>query len=90
MNSDELFQKNVNLSLEFSRYLFEHPEIEDKIPRGAQIVLLPEFDEELKDSNLKIARQQRQEGQPVVYVRIKEPLLKKVSQITELELQLTN
>ena len=37
--------KNIELSTEFSRYLFKNPDFEKKIPLGAEIILLPEFDE---------------------------------------------
>ena len=45
----EMIERNVELSAEFSRYLFEHPEIEENIPMEAEIILLPEFDQELKN-----------------------------------------
>ncbi len=44
MIESELVKKNISLSVEFSKYIFEHPELEDKIPKGAQVVLLPEYD----------------------------------------------
>ena len=40
----KLIERNIELSAEFSRYLFEHPEIEEQIPMDAEIILLPEFD----------------------------------------------
>ena len=45
--------------------------MEKQIPRGALVVLLPDYDERLKRFNLRISKQQRERGQPVVYVRIK-------------------
>lgn len=33
--------------------------------------MLPDYDERLKRFNLRISKQQRERGQPVVYVRIK-------------------
>jgi len=65
----EMIEKNMSLSIEFSKYIFEHPEFDDKIPKGAQVVLLPEYDEDLSAYNLRIAEGQREKGQPVVYVR---------------------
>jgi hypothetical protein len=44
------------LSAEFSRYLFEHPEMEERIPKEAEIILLPEFDDELKEPNLYLMK----------------------------------
>lgn len=68
----EIFERNIELSAEFSRYIFEHPEIEERIPKDAEIVLLSEFDDELKDHNLHLGKQIKAEGGRVVYVSIKE------------------
>ena len=40
----EMIERNIEFSPEFSRYLFEHSEIE-KLPMESEIILLPEFDE---------------------------------------------
>ena len=71
MKEAELAKKNLELSFEFTRYLLDHPELEEKIPRGAQVVLLPDYDEDLKRFNLKTSQRQREKDQPIVYVRIK-------------------
>jgi len=83
----EFRDKNISLSIEFSKYIFEHPELEDKIPKGAQVVLLPEYDEKLSEYNLMIAEKQHEEGQPVVYVRIKRLLAPRLSRVEEAELE---
>lgn len=70
MTDEEIFEKNLILSTEFDRYILEHPEFAEKIPVNAQVVLLPEDDEELRNKNLEIAKAQREPGQPVVYVHI--------------------
>jgi len=71
-NENDYIEKNITLSFEFSKYLFEHPEVEEKIPLNAKIVLLPEYDSDLYEFNKKLAEVQREEGQPLVYVRVKE------------------
>jgi hypothetical protein len=71
MKESELIEKNLELGFEFMRYLLAHPELEKRIPKGAQVVLLPDYDERLKRFNLRNSKQQREKGQPVVYVRIK-------------------
>jgi hypothetical protein len=71
MKESKLIEKNLELSFEFTRYLLAHPEMERKIPKGAQVVLLPDYDEKLKRFNLKNSKRQREEGQPLIYVRIK-------------------
>jgi hypothetical protein len=53
MNKErEMIERNIELSTEFSRYLFEHPETEEIIPIDAEIIRLPKFDEELKEFKL--------------------------------------
>ncbi|MEW6273906.1 MAG: DUF5647 family protein [Bacillota bacterium] len=37
-------------------------ELEEKIPAGAEIVLLPEFDAELRDFNLQMGKKLKQQG----------------------------
>ena len=75
------------MSTEFSKYIFEHPEWDDEIPKGAQVVLLPEYDKELSDYYLMIAEKQREKGQPVVYVRIEELLAPRFSRVSKAELE---
>ncbi|MCC6544187.1 MAG: hypothetical protein IT392_06745 [Nitrospirae bacterium] len=70
MTEQEIFSKNLILSTEFDRYILEHPEIAEKIPLNAQIVLLPEDDPELCRINIELAEQQKEEEQQVVYVHI--------------------
>jgi len=70
MTEQEIFSKNLILSTEFDRYVLEHPEFADRIPENAQVVLLPEDDQGLREKNIEIAKAQREPGQPVVYVEI--------------------
>ncbi|MFH0813479.1 MAG: DUF5647 family protein [Pseudomonadota bacterium] len=58
-----MIERNIELSAEFSRYLFEHPEIEEKIPLGSEIILLPEFDKELKEFNRGLGKNIESEGE---------------------------
>lgn len=71
MKDATLVGKNLELSFEFTRYLLDHPEVEEKIPKGALVILLPDYDEELKRFNLRNSRRQREKGQSLIYVRIK-------------------
>jgi hypothetical protein len=70
MTREELFNKNQQLSTEFELYLLEHPEIEETIPDNALIVLVPVYDKELSDSNIRIAEANKEPGQTIVYVRV--------------------
>ncbi|MBI5570696.1 MAG: hypothetical protein HY914_12190 [Desulfomonile tiedjei] len=63
--------KQAILVTEFDRYVMEHPEFADRIPQGAQVVILVEGDEEFNGWARELARRQREQGQPVVYVHVK-------------------
>ncbi|OGJ89278.1 MAG: hypothetical protein A2268_10355 [Candidatus Raymondbacteria bacterium RifOxyA12_full_50_37] len=66
-----LTEKNVELASEFSKYIFDHPELESRIPGDASIVLLPEYDKVLRSHNLKTGKQMEKGGKNVFYIRIK-------------------
>lgn len=88
MNKEkEMIERNIELSAEFSRYLFDHPEIEEKIPVDAEAVLLPEFDQELKEFNLILGKNIETEGGKVVYISIKEIRPKVMSRIDKIEFE---
>jgi hypothetical protein len=88
MNKEkEMIERNIELSTEFSRYLFEHKEMEGKIPIDAEIILLPGFDEELKQFNLRVGRGIEDNGGKVTYVSIKELRPKSLSRIEKIELE---
>jgi hypothetical protein len=70
-NRETVVEKNITLSFEFERYIQEHPQLLERIPDGAQVVLLPLDDPELYRINLEGAEaQQGSETAPIVYVEI--------------------
>lgn len=71
MTIERFILKNIVLNTEFNKYLTEHPEVADKIPNNALVVILPEDDPALCRKNLFLARRHRKKDQAVVYVRIK-------------------
>ncbi len=71
MNKKSFAYKNIVLNTEFNKYLVEHPEVADKIPNNALVVLLPEDDPSLCRKNLALARRRREKNQPMVHVRVK-------------------
>ncbi len=71
MTNEEMFIKNHMLHTEFALYLVEHPQMGKKIPPESIVVLLPDNDPELCEKNIKIARQNGEAGQSIVYVHIK-------------------
>jgi len=85
-NTSNLTERNLELSAEFSRFVFEHPEIEEKISVESEIILLPEFDPELKDYNLQIGKTIEVEGGKVIYFSIRSIRPKYLSRIETVEL----
>lgn len=82
-----LIERNIELSAEFSRYLFEHPEIGDQIPFDSELVLVPEFDTELREFNLSLGKKIEAEGANVTYVIIKNLHPKSYSRLTDVEVK---
>ena len=66
-------RKNSDLVTEFDRYVREHPEFADQIPDGALVAVLLEGDEEFNQWSRDGARRQAEQGQPIVYAKIKQP-----------------
>ena len=71
MNRKSVAYKNIVLNTEFNKYLVEHPEVADKIPNNALVVILPDDDPALCRKNLSLARRHREKDQAVVQVRVK-------------------
>lgn len=80
-------EQNIELSTEFSRYLFEHPEFEAELPSDAEIVLLPEFDEDLYAHNRELGLAMESRGEKVVYVRVGQLRPKTLSRIESVAVQ---
>jgi len=85
---NEMIERNIELSAEFSRYLFDHPDLEDSIPSDAEIIFLPEFDSELKNFNLGVGKELESAGKKVVYVKIERIRPKVISRIEGVSLNL--
>ena len=63
----------TNLHAEWMRYTFENPDVLDKIPKGAALVLLPEDDKELYAENYKALEENKRKGISVFVVTMKTP-----------------
>jgi hypothetical protein len=79
--------RNAQIVSEFDRYVVEHPSFAAKIPRGAQIILQLPDDPKFNSWVRRIAKKQRQQGQPAVVVHI-EKLLPARSRIRSLKLEI--
>ena len=72
MNEKDLFYKNNMLNLEFNKYMIEHPGFAARIPKGARIVLLPLYDPDLYQENIRLAKKYLESDQKVIYIKIAE------------------
>ena len=61
--------------------------MEEKIPVDAEIILLPEFDKELKEYNLRLGKDMESKGEKVAYIVIKDMRPKALSGIEKIELE---
>jgi len=73
MTKDEIVKRNLDLHGEWMKYVFDHPEVLDRIPKGAILVILPEDDETLYDENYKVLDENKMKGIPVFVVTMKTP-----------------
>jgi hypothetical protein len=83
----EMIARNIELSAEFSRYVFEHAELEEKIPMEAEIIFLPDYDKELKKFNRNMGKNIEADGTKVVYVSIKNLRPKVLSRIINVKVK---
>jgi len=58
--------------MEFSKYVLEHPEMDEILAEEKVIIFLPEFDSELREYNLRMAKEIKAEGGRVLLIRIKQ------------------
>lgn len=73
MDTETVVRKNLDLHAEWIRYLFEHPEAMDRIPDGAQVVILPTDDPELAQVNTETLSAAKRQGVPIVVVHLASP-----------------
>ncbi len=62
MKKDEIIKENLGLLNEFMKIAFEQPDIMDKVPNGAELIILPENDPKLYKANLKIKHSLEKKG----------------------------
>jgi len=84
--TEDFFMRNSELSTEFSKYVLEHPEIDEILTEEKVIIFLPEFDPELKDFNLNMAKDIEDAGGKVLYVKVKQLSPKVTSRLVGVEI----
>lgn len=73
MTKDDIIKKNLDLHAEWMKYVFENPDMLDKIPKGATLVILPEDDKELYEENCRVLEEEKKKGNTVFVVKMKVP-----------------
>lgn len=84
-DKNEFFTRNSELNIEFSKYVLEHPEMDDLVTEETVLVFLPEFDTQLTDFNLEMAKEIKSEGGTVLYVKVKQMAPKTASRLMGVE-----
>lgn len=85
--SEDIFMRNSELSLEFSKYVLEHPEVDELLTEEKMIIFLPEYDPELKAFNMKMAKDIEAEGGKVLYIKVKQLSPKVTSRLIGVEVE---
>ena len=68
----EFAQKQLELAGEFGKYLIDHPEVDDLLPAEAHVYFEVEGEDEFNCYTRELAEKQfREEGRPIICVRIK-------------------
>lgn len=73
MTKDEMIKKKLDLHSEWMKYTFENPDVLERIPKGAVLVILPEGDEDLYAENYRVLEENKRKGIPVFVVTMKMP-----------------
>jgi hypothetical protein len=66
-----LTERNLDLIFEFEKYVLEHPEISEKIPRDAVVFMKVTGDEKFNRWSERQAKKQARNGAPLVSVTVK-------------------
>jgi len=88
---DFLFYKNLTLSSEFNKYIVEHPDILDKIPDNASVILLPADDPDFCEKMLAMVEHNQSldelDNRPLIYLRIGKLMPPAPSRISDLQFE---
>ena len=77
MKKEMAVKKNLDLLDTFMKYAFDHPDILDKIPSDAELIIFPKDDPALLAENKKTAESMKKAGKKVVIVELKTPRIAK-------------
>lgn len=67
---EEVIERNVRLTGEIIKYIFNNPKMLEVLPENFELVLLPEDDPEVRQLNLDLLDKYGSEGKPIVFARV--------------------
>ena len=67
----KMIEKNLDLLFEFEKYVLEHPEITEKIPRDAVLFMKLAGNQKFNQWSARWAKRQAKKGQPLISVTVK-------------------
>jgi hypothetical protein len=67
----KMIEKTLDLLFEFEKYVLEHPEITEKIPRDAIVFMKLVGNQKFNQWSVRWAKRQAKKGQPLVSVTVK-------------------
>ena len=73
IEQNEIIKKNLDLHAEWMRYTFEHPDVLDQIPQGAELVIIPNNEPYLARENQKVADELKAKGLPLMVIHLDLP-----------------
>ena len=63
----KMIEKNLDLLFEFEKYVLEHPEITEKIPRDAIVFMKLVGNQKFNRWSVRWAKRQAKKGQPLIF-----------------------
>ena len=81
MSEREMFDKNLELASELSRYVIAHPEIAAALKPDSEILFLIDSDPELTQYNKQLANKIKEDNGKVVFIHIQTLLPKESSRL---------
>jgi hypothetical protein len=71
MDPKQFADKQLELAAEFAQYIADHPEVDELLPEKSHIYFQIEGEADFNGYSRDLAERQRQQGMPIVLVRIK-------------------
>lgn len=67
----KMAEKNLDLIFEFEKYVLQHPNFAEDIPRNAVVFMQVEGDDRFNRWSQRLAEKHRRKGRPVLSVTVK-------------------